>query len=169
METTTETTTTGFEPGIDVLSTGSGHIEVRFKEGDPMEVERASRMITDMLRRGYALFVHEGETVVKVQSFDPAKNVYIVADGPLVMTPDPQVLEKFPGQVPETFPGPAESASLPGKLTDLESAGEGANPPEQAQEPHPKGKGNGRRGKRKTREIPMTQARATAVGRTAGG
>ena len=81
---------------VDVLNTGSGHIELRFNENDPMELERAKRIITDLLRRGYALFIHEGETVVKVREFDPAKNVYIVADGPLVTSAPEQVQEAIP-------------------------------------------------------------------------
>lgn len=72
------------EPGIDILNTGAGHMEVRFTEGDPIELERAGRIISDMLRRGYVLFIEDDDgKLTRVQSFDPKKNVYIIADGPL--------------------------------------------------------------------------------------
>jgi len=137
METTTQP---GMEPGIDILSTGSGHIEIRFDGKDPMEVERASRIIQDMLKRGYALFIHEGETVVKVQSFDPAKNVYIVADGPLVAGTPEQAQEKTSEPASELTPAEQAAGDAPRK-----------------------------RGRYKKREVKVTEARATAVGRTAGG
>lgn len=68
--------------GIDVLNTGAGHLEIRFKEGDAIEIERAKRIVQDMLRRGYALFIDEGGTMVRVKRFDPTQCCYIIADGP---------------------------------------------------------------------------------------
>ena len=71
------------EPGLDILNCGAGHMEVRFEKGDAIELERAKRVITDMLRRGYALFIEGPEGLVRVKSFDPEKCVYIIGDGPL--------------------------------------------------------------------------------------
>lgn len=69
--------------GIDVLNAGLGHLEIRFNGDDPMEQVRASRIINDMLKRGYALFV-EGEDgkMTRVKKFIESKFAYIIADGP---------------------------------------------------------------------------------------
>ncbi len=67
--------------GIDILNTGAGHTEIRFDNGDPLELERAKRIITDMLRRGYVLFVEMGDKKLsRVQAFDAERGVYIIAD-----------------------------------------------------------------------------------------
>lgn len=71
-------------PGIDILNCGHGHMEVRFNEKDPLELERAKRIIGDMLRRGYVLFVEGADkALIRVERFDAEKGVYIIADGPL--------------------------------------------------------------------------------------
>ncbi len=67
-------------PGLDILNTGSGHVEMRFDK-DPMELERAKRIITDMLKRGYVLFVEgKDKELHRVEKFDPEKMVYLIAD-----------------------------------------------------------------------------------------
>lgn len=120
-------------PGIDILNTGTGHTEIRFNNGDPIEVERARRVVVDMLRRGYVLFVHEGDRVLRVESFDSAKDVYIIAEGPLYSGDD----DRPP-------------------ITDPVGA---------ASEPPAKRKGRPPR----TREVPLTEGKVTAIGRSAGG
>jgi hypothetical protein len=47
-------------PGIDVLNTGYGDFELRFNPNSPEEVQKAKETITDMLKRGYAIFVRKG-------------------------------------------------------------------------------------------------------------
>lgn len=75
-------TTTG---RMDVLNCGEGHLEITFKDGDVVEMERAKRIIGDMLRRGYALFVHgTDQALIRVQEFSEKHNAYIIADGPTV-------------------------------------------------------------------------------------
>ena len=68
---------------VDVLNCGSGHLKFSFDSGE-VEAERASRVVQDMLRRGYALFI-EGKAgkMIKVKSFDPKTREYIIADGAL--------------------------------------------------------------------------------------
>jgi len=68
---------------VDVLSCGNGHTTLNFNSDDPLEVERAGRVVSDMLRRGYALF-HEGKDgkLRRVKGFDKKKTSYIIAVGP---------------------------------------------------------------------------------------
>jgi hypothetical protein len=74
-------------PGIDVLNTGYGDFELRFDEDKPDEVQKAKETITDMLKRGYAIFVHQGEETLRVRKFDPNKNVYIIGSTPAEEVP----------------------------------------------------------------------------------
>lgn len=115
---------------LDVLNCGEGHLEVRFEANDPIETARAERIIQDMLRRGYALFVHgTDETLIRVKEFDAKKGVYIIADGPTIP--------------PEAVPMEPEPVSVP--LV-----------------PRP-------RGRPRKMAVPIAKARATVVGRSAGG
>jgi hypothetical protein len=64
---------------IDVLNTGLGHNEIHIDGSNVIELERASRIIKDMLKRGYALFVHGKENeLVRVKRFDEKHKVYII-------------------------------------------------------------------------------------------
>lgn len=72
-------------PGIDVLNAGLGHLEIKFNKDDPMETVRAERIIADMLKRGYALFVEGADkALIRVEKFDAKTGCYIIADGPTV-------------------------------------------------------------------------------------
>lgn len=78
-------------PGLDILNVGAGHMELRFDK-DPMELERAKRIITDMLKRGYVLFVEgKDQKLQRVQAFDPEKMVYLIADLGEETVPVPEV------------------------------------------------------------------------------
>jgi len=74
-------------PGIDVLNTGHGDFELRFDPNKPDEVEKAKQTITDMLKRGYAIFVRQGEKTFRVRKFDVDKNVYIIGSTPAEEVP----------------------------------------------------------------------------------
>ncbi len=69
-------------PGIDVLNTGYGDFELRFDPNKPDEVQKAKETITDMLKRGYAIFVQQGKETFRVRKFDADKNVYIIGSTP---------------------------------------------------------------------------------------
>jgi hypothetical protein len=70
------------KPGIDILNTGYGDVELRFDADSPADVEKAKQTITDMLKQGYAIFVeHDGKTK-RVRKFDVDKNVYIIGSTP---------------------------------------------------------------------------------------
>lgn len=110
---------------LDILNCGHGHLEITFIGHDPVEVERSKRIITDMLKRGYALFVHGTDgALIRVQEFSDKYNAYVIADGPTV----PAV----------ALPAEATPDIKPKKDT-------------------------------KRRAVPITQANATVVGKSAGG
>ncbi|HEY6154669.1 MAG TPA: hypothetical protein VIW07_13090 [Candidatus Udaeobacter sp.] len=86
---------------LDVLNCGEGDLKIVITENNPIEIERAKRIITDMLKRGYALFIHgEGDTLIRVKRFKPDTLTYIIADGPTVA---PEPLEE-----PEAMPEPVQ-------------------------------------------------------------
>ncbi len=68
--------------GIDVLNTGFGDFEMRFDPDKPDEVQKAKETITDMLKRGYAIFVRQGQETFRVRKFDANRNVYIIGSTP---------------------------------------------------------------------------------------
>ena len=69
-------------PGIDVLNTGYGDFELSFDPNKPDEVQKAKETITDMLKRGYAIFVRQGKVFLRVRKFDADRNVYIIGSTP---------------------------------------------------------------------------------------
>ena|SRR5436190_18980663 len=60
-------------PGIDILNTGYGDFELRFDPDSPADVQKAKETITDMLKRGYAIFVEHNGKTQRVRKFDPAR------------------------------------------------------------------------------------------------
>lgn len=72
---------------LSILNVGTGDTKLSFDPKNPAERIRAARIVTDMLRRGYALLVDTGEKDAKgeiiytrVKEFDEAKCEYIIAD-----------------------------------------------------------------------------------------
>ena len=139
------------EAGLDCLSVGAGHLELRFSEKDVIEVERAKRIIQDMLKRGYALFVPVGDKgeLQRVRRFIASTGTYIIADGPTI-APTPFGVPPLGGPGSATVPVAAPGVPL------------GASTPPAVRNP---------RGRPPKREkiIPMTQTKATVIGRSAGG
>jgi hypothetical protein len=74
-------------PGIDVLNTGYGDFELRFDPNKPDEVQKAKETITDMLKRGYAIFVRQGNETFRVRKFDADRSVYIIGSTPAEEVP----------------------------------------------------------------------------------
>lgn len=129
-------------PGLDILNTGRGHAEVTFDHQDPIELERGKRIIEDMLRRGYMLFIQGDDgAVVRVESFDSKTGRYIIGDCALYAGAEPL------GPLPKAVPTSATESAAP--ATDA---------PKRQRRPS-KVKG----------AVPMTAVRATAMGRSAGG
>ena len=71
---------------LDILNVGSGHLTLTFGPDDPVEVDRTKRMITDMLRRGYAIFVEVEGVLRRAEEFDPVRGHYVVGDVPVKTT-----------------------------------------------------------------------------------
>jgi hypothetical protein len=128
-------------PGIDILNCGTGHTEVRIDKSNPIELTRAKRIIADMLRRGYVLFI-EGpdKALMRVEKFDEEHGIYIIAD--LGQPPDIEII-------------PSTAEATPMALSDPE--------------PKPLPVGVKRGAGRPKKGIPMESVRATAIARTAGG
>lgn len=146
-----------FTPGtVSALSTSLGHLKLSFDPNDPVERLRAARVVTDMLRRGYALMIEvvkpDGEKAFqRVQSFDEERCEYIVADL------DPSASEQ--GQQFEQL-----GRLVADKLQDVlyvDSEG-------QVSEEIPVQKSRGRP-KKSTKRLPAETSKVVAVARTAGG
>ncbi len=90
------------EPGsVDVLNCGAGHLRVTFDTTDKIELENARRVISDILARGYALFIGTGKRLRKVTRFDPKRDEYIIgagADAPPARRGDDTVLKNKSGR-----------------------------------------------------------------------
>lgn len=68
-------------PGLSILNCQAGDIKVSFDKDNPLEAARAERVVQDMLKRGYIIFVYdEEEKLHRVTDFDSNTNEYIIAD-----------------------------------------------------------------------------------------
>lgn len=72
---------------LAILNVGEGDTKLSFDPTKPEERERAARIVTDMLRRGFAIMVlvevRDGEPLYRrVREFDPNTCEYIVAGDP---------------------------------------------------------------------------------------
>ena len=70
---------------IGILNVGAGDTKLSFDKNNPQECIRAARIVTDMLRRGYALLIEiddgaGGKSFVRAKDFDPNTCEYIIAD-----------------------------------------------------------------------------------------
>jgi hypothetical protein len=124
---------------VGILNVGAGDITLSFDKANPSECIRASRIVKDMLRRGYALLVEVAPGQYRrAHDFDESIQSYIIADY------DPSAEQ-------QEISGGKESAS--------EAAAESTAPAA------PKAK----RRKAIKKALPAASVRAVAVGRTAGG
>lgn len=118
---------------LEVLNVGSGHLTLTFNKDDRPELERAKRVVSEMLARGYAIFVEIAGQLRPVRRFDAKTATYYITDV--------------------------------GKPSLVNPPVEGA-PPGCRRCGRPRHKGRCRKAEI---AVPMVQARATAVGRSAGG
>lgn len=124
---------------LSVLNCTKGDIKVSFDKGDPQEVERAKRIIGDMLKRGYIIFVEVKGKLRKVKEFDAKREEYIIADGPL-----------YAGE-PTAPPEPELKSNADESTTTSEKKTRGA------------------RGAYRTARVPLRKTKATGIAPTAGG
>jgi len=71
---------------VGILNVGAGDTKLSFDPKNPVERERAKKIVLDMLRRGYALLVQvgtkNGEPIYqRAKGFDPKTCEYVIAGG----------------------------------------------------------------------------------------
>lgn len=109
---------------ISILNVGAGDTKITFDPSNPQDVIRATRIIKDMLRRGYALLVQSGTddngnpTFTRALEFDERTAEYIIADSdPLISQSTAQAPTETTNQTPNTNeqsqPTPSEAAPPP--------------------------------------------------------
>jgi hypothetical protein len=72
---------------VGILNVGAGDTKLSFDPKNPQEVARASRIVKDMIRGGFALFIEvgsndKGPIYQRAHDFDEATSEYIVAGSP---------------------------------------------------------------------------------------
>lgn len=75
---------------LSILNVAGGDVKISFDKDNIAESIRAKRMITDMLRRGYALLVEIDGAYQRAISFDEAHGEYVVADYDSSFTDTPE-------------------------------------------------------------------------------
>lgn len=141
---------------IAILNVGTGDTKLTFDKNNPAETIRAGRIVTDMLRRGYALLIQVddgkgGVTHHRVKRFDEKTSEYIIADFDPVEAARTDEQERAHAEV-EEIGNPTPSPS----------------PGEEAPAPKRRGRPAGSR-KIKDRAIPASGVKGTAIARSAGG
>ena len=132
---------------LSCLNVSGGDITITFDTADAAEAIRAKRMISDMLKRGYALLIEVDGKFTRCLEFKEDVGVYVVAD----FDPEPkQQTENTDDSISDTT---SEDAADSGESEELANAK----------------KTRGRPSKSKTTEIPMAKAKARAVAPSAGG
>ncbi len=69
-----------FNGMLEVLNVREGHMTFRFDRDDKKETEKARKVITDMLARGYSILVETDSGVHRVTKFNPKHDYYIVKE-----------------------------------------------------------------------------------------
>lgn len=135
---------------IGVLNVGAGDTKLTFDKDNPMERARSARIVTDMLKRGYVLFIEVPGSTVKtyrrVLQFDEEVCEYIIAD----LDPQPA-------------PAPIHSSDTGDNLDEPSGAAASGEGNEEARAPIPL---KGRRGRKR---VDAGSTTGVAVARSAGG
>lgn len=130
---------------LEILNVGEGDIAITYDAQDAPDCIRAKRIITDMLRRGYALLVEVGKEndgrpiYQRATAFDETAGEYIIAD----YAPEAHEVEADRGEE--------------------DTSKEDAAPEPETEAVKPKKRGRPRK------SVPMESATAVGVGRSAGG
>lgn len=135
---------------IGILNVGAGDTKLTFDKNNPAECIRSARIVTDMLRRGYALMIEVtdkkgAKSYTRVHEFRENTCEYIIADF------DPEIAAKEDANERNNEPS-AEAASGTGR--------------EEKPLATPNLAGGRRRG---TRAVGATDATGIAISRSAGG
>jgi hypothetical protein len=161
---------------LEILNVQGGDVKITYDKDNPSETIRAKRIITDMLRRGFALIVEierDGKKAYeRIKDFDEARGEYIVADFDPLAARESDMEEgayrlrkqRETNDVITTYP-PVDQAYIE-KFQKIATV---------AVEPEDTtlcscGRPKGHKGPhKKERRLPMETTKATAVGRSAGG
>lgn len=135
---------------IGILNVGAGDTKLTFDKTNPAECIRSARIVTDMLRRGYALMIEVTDSkgarsYTRVREFREDTCEYIIADF------DPEIAAK-------------EDANE--RDNESSAAAESGARREEKPLPTPKLAGGRHRG---TRTVGATGATGIAISRSAGG
>jgi len=65
---------------VGILNVGDGDTKLSFDKSNPAERIRAARIVSDMLRRGYALLIEVNGKYVRAQEFNEDVCEYVIAD-----------------------------------------------------------------------------------------
>lgn len=99
---------------LSVLNVGAGDMKFSFNTDDPLELARASRVVKDMLARGYMLFVEVDGKLQRVKRFDEKHHTYVIADGPEA-APSPSAPEEVNEPKARTRRGPQRERRAPAR------------------------------------------------------
>lgn len=95
---------------LQVLNVGTGDTKFIFDPAKPAECERAKKVVTEMLRSGYVLFVELPDGKLRrVKRFNSTQGTYIIEEAEA----DAQGTQK--SVAAETAPGGAASREFPAK------------------------------------------------------
>lgn len=73
---------------LSILNAGEGDIAITFNKDDATDADRAIKMLVDMQKRGYGIFVRmEDGTYARAESIDASRGVYVVTLPDLVTEP----------------------------------------------------------------------------------
>lgn len=168
---------------LGILNVGAGDIKLSFDPANPSERIRAARIVTDMLRRGYALLVAvpdgDGGTIyTRATDFDEATCEYLIADfdpmaafslppAATAVTPDTSAIPPYPLA---TTMGAATPTPTKDTTDAQDQKGQAAGSPAEGGEEDHEDSAKKRRGRPiKVTRVPAHQSRAVAVARSAGG
>lgn len=71
--------TVALQGSLEVLSIGKGDLRITIG-GDADDTEKARKLITEMLEKGYAIFVETDEGLTRVKRFMPKRMTYVISD-----------------------------------------------------------------------------------------
>lgn len=72
---------------IGILNVGAGDTKLTFDKSKPLEIRRASKVVADMLARGFAILVEvgrdeKGPLYRRAEAFDPETCEYLIVGAP---------------------------------------------------------------------------------------
>lgn len=138
-----------------ILNVGDGDTTLSFDPRDPAECERAAKIVTEMLRLGFAIMVEDppgSRTYRRVKAFDADKFQYII------------------GEVSAGDAQPERGTDEPAQDSPPAATGHAApEPPAEASAGAGRPKARSGRAPAKTKRLAAATTRTVSIGRTAGG